>query len=206
MPLIDVPTIHAVTDPQILADPGFMSQAEAVFRALGTTGAVHLRAPGISASRLYSMAVYLLKLAEATGCRLVVNDRSDVARAAGAWGLQLGQRSLSPEDARAAAPGAAIGVSVHSLVEAAAGKMASADWLVAGHVFETPSHSGTPPRGIDFIRNLSGLGVPIIAIGGVLPSDVRSLREAGAHGIAAIRGIWGSPDPGAAARAYLQVS
>lgn len=206
MPLIDVPTIHAVTDTRILSDPGFMSQAEAVFRALGTTGAVHLRAPGISANRLYSVSVYLRKLAGVTGCRLVVNDRSDVAQASGAWGLQLGRGSLAPGDARVVAPGLAVGVSVHSAGEAASGKASGADWLLAGHVYETPSHAGVPPRGIDFIRSLSGLGAPIIAIGGVLPSHVRALREAGAHGIAAIRGIWGSPDPGAAARAYLQVS
>jgi thiamine-phosphate diphosphorylase len=206
MPLIDVPTIHAVTDPQILADPGFMSQAEAVFRALGTTGAVHLRAPEIGASRLYSMAMYLRRLERVTGCRLVINDRADVARAAGAWGVQLGQRSMAPGDARRVVPDAAMGVSVHSLAEASNAMEAGVDWIVAGHVFETPSHNGVPPRGVEFIRSLRHFRVPVIAIGGVLPSHVPALREAGAHGIAVIRGIWGSSDPGAAARAYLQVS
>ena len=206
MPLIDVPTIHAVTDTRILSDPGFVSRAEAVFRALGTAGAVHLRAPGISASHLYSVSGYLRMVAAETGCRLVVNDRIDVARATRAWGIQLGQRSLAPEDARMAAPGTAIGVSVHSIREAEAARGGGADWLVAGHVFPTPSHLDIPPRGIGFIESLRDLGVPIIVIGGVLPAHVRVLREAGAHGIAAIQGIWGSHDPGAAARAYLQVS
>ena len=206
MPLIDVPTIHAVTDPKVLSDPGFFSHAEAVFRTLGASGAVHLRAPGVSASRLYAVSSYLRRLAAATGCRLVVNDRTDVARATGAWGVQLGQRSMVAADARAAAPAAAIGVSVHSLAEATSGAEAGADWLVAGHIFATPSHSDVPGRGVDFIRSLRHLPVPIIAIGCVLPTHVRALLEAGAHGIAAIRGIWESPDPGAAARAYLQVS
>ena len=141
MPLIDVPTIHAVTDPQILSDPGFMSQAEAVFRALGTTGAVHLRAPEISASRLYSMSIYLTRLQEVTGCRVVINDRADVARAAGAWGVQLGQRSMTIGDARRLVAHSPVGASVHSVAEATRAMDAGADWLIAGHVFETPSHS-----------------------------------------------------------------
>jgi thiamine-phosphate diphosphorylase len=206
MPLIDVPTIHAVTDPRILSDPGFMSHAEAVFRALGTTGAVHVRAPGISASRLYVVSIYLKKLEEVTGCRLIINDRPDISRASGAWGVQLGQRSMTVGEARLVDPGAAAGVSVHSMAEATSAVDAAADWVFVGHVFETPSHSGLPARGIDLIRTLRRLPVPVIAIGGVLPSHVRALREAGAHGIAAIRGIWETSDPGAAARAYLQAS
>jgi thiazole tautomerase (transcriptional regulator TenI) len=97
-------------------------------------------------------------------------------------------------------------VSVHSTAEGEDAKKAGADWLVAGHVFETPSHSGVPPRGFELVRGLGPLDLPIIAIGGVLPSHVHALREAGAHGIAAIRGIWGSSDPGGAAQAYLEAS
>jgi thiazole tautomerase (transcriptional regulator TenI) len=206
MPLIDVPSIHAVTDPRILAEPGFMSQAEAVFRALGTSGAVHLRAPGISASRLYSIASYLKELGEVTGCRLVINDRADIGAAVPAWGLQLGRRSMTAGAARLAAPGLAIGMSVHSMAEAQEAADANANWIFAGHVFETPSHSGIPSRGPGFIGDVTSLGIPVIAIGGILPRHVSSLKAAGAHGVAAIRGIWEAPDPGAAARAYLQES
>jgi thiamine-phosphate diphosphorylase len=206
MPLIDVPTIHAVTDPRILELPEFLSRADAVFRALGTSGAVHLRAPGIGASRLYRMACYLKELEAVTGCRLIVNDRADVAGTCEAWGVQLGQRSLSPPEARLAAPRAKMGVSVHSAEEARIAIGQRADWLMAGSIHETPSHPGVRPQGLSIIRETASLGVPVIAIGGVLPVHVAALKDAGAHGVAAIRGIWESPDPGAAARAYLQKS
>lgn len=204
MPLIDVPPIHAVTDPRILTDPGFLARAESVFRALGTSGAVHVRGPGIDAARLFHVARLLAPLQDVTGCRLVVNDRADLAAATAAWGVQLGQRSMAPAEARLAAPRAAVGVSIHSLEEGAAAVAAAANWVFAGHVFETPSHREAPPRGLGLISSLAALPLPVIAIGGVRPGHVAGLREAGAHGIAAIRGIWDAPDSGAAARAYLQ--
>lgn len=207
MPLIDVPTVHAVTDPQILADPGFKSKAASVFRALGHAGAVHLRGPGIPLIDLYRLAQLLAPLQAETGCRLVVNDRVDVALAAGAWGVQLRRVSLSIEDARAAAgtakPALEFGVSVHSAIEAAEAVAAHAAWVFAGNVFETPTHPGRSAKGAEFIRDVARTSAVTIAIGGVRPSDVPLLRENGAHGVAAIRGIWAAKDPAAAACAYL---
>jgi thiazole tautomerase (transcriptional regulator TenI) len=84
--------------------------------------------------------------------------------------------------------------------------MAGAEWFFAGHMFATPSHSGVAPRGTPLLADLAGFGVPIIAIGGVRPEHTDELRAAGAFGFAAIRGIWDAPDPGAAAKAYLQAS
>jgi thiazole tautomerase (transcriptional regulator TenI) len=99
------------------------------------------------------------------------------------------------------APSLRLGASVHSRAEADAA--ADADWWLAGHIFETPSHPGQPGRGLGFISELSTRGVPVIAIGGVTPATVRPLRDAGAHGVAAIRGIWDAKDPSKAALEYL---
>ena len=81
---------------------------------------------------------------------------------------------------------------------------AGATWLVAGHVFETESHPGEDGRGIAFIERLvAEHKLPVIAIGGVRPEHVRSLRAAGAHGVAVIRGVWHASDAGAAVIDYL---
>ena len=67
--------------------------------------------------------------------------------------------------------------------------------MVAGHIHATPSHPGDPPHGDGLVIAAAAAGVPVIAIGGVRPSHVRALLGAGAHGVAAIRGIWGQGLP-----------
>jgi thiamine-phosphate pyrophosphorylase len=131
-----------------------------------------------------------------------VNDRVDVAAAAGAHGVQLTSRSLPPADARAVGPNR-IGASVHSLDEAIAAVAAGADWVVAGHLFATPSHPGAPGRGIGLLRAIAAVVPRVIAIGGLTPARAALVAAAGGAGVAAIRGIWDAPDPGGAAADYL---
>lgn len=199
------PILHAVTDDAILTAPGFPAAASDVMRALGARGAVHLRAARLSAARLHALAATLAPLQAETGCLLVVNDRVDIALTVGAAAAQLTSRSLSVADARRTAPDLALGASVHSLEEAATARADGASWIVAGHVFETPTHPGADARGLDYLRSLVGAadGLPVIAIGGVRPEHVATLRAAGAHGVAAIRGIWAAENAERAAIAYL---
>jgi thiamine-phosphate diphosphorylase len=203
-PLPGIPVIHAVTDDLILTRPGFVDRARAVMGVLGARGAVHLRARYVPAARVYEMATDLAPEQERTGCWLVINDRVDVALAAGSRGVQLTSRSMAVADARAVAVGLALGASVHSIAEAEGAAREGADWLVAGHVFETPSHAGEKGRGVGLIRDiLASASIPCIAIGGIRPEHVAMLRAAGAHGVAAIRGIWESGDAEQAAIDYL---
>lgn len=81
-----------------------------------------------------------------------------------------------------------VGESVHAVGQS------TADWVIAGHIFDTPTHAAEPSRGLGFLRQICrASSVPVIAIGGITPRDVRAVREAGAHGIAVIRGIWDAP-------------
>jgi thiamine-phosphate diphosphorylase len=200
-----IPILHAVTTDDIVADPAFVARAAALMRAGAARVAVHVRAREPSAARLYAVAAELAEVQAACGAWVVVNDRVDVARAAGARGAQLTGRSMLLADARRAAAGALrLGASVHSADEARRAGAAGADWVVAGHVFRTPSHPGAPGRGLDFVRELvAAAGVPVVAIGGVTPTDVPALRAAGVHGVAAIRGVWGAADVERAVTAYL---
>ncbi len=200
----DVPRIHAVTDDLILAHPDFTSRARAVMRALGPRGAVHLRTRYLAAAQLYAIALALGDAQETTGCWLVVNERLDVALAAKTHAAQLTTRSLSVADARFVAGQLPLGASIHSADEAVAAERDGADWVVAGHVFRTASHAGTPGRGAELVAAVvRRTTVPCIAIGGIRPANVGTLRDAGAYGVAVITGIWGAPSAEAAATDYL---
>ena len=183
------PVVHAVTDSGVVAHEDFLVRAEAVMRALGARGAIHLRSSRITSRRFHDIAVELCRVQAATGCWLIVNDRVDIAAAIGARGVQLASHSLSVAEARAAAPHLPVGASIHSVDEAVSAQAAGASWCVAGTVFETPSHVGRAPARVEFIERVTAaVTIPVIAIGGVLPDDVASLRAAGAHGVATIRG------------------
>jgi thiamine-phosphate diphosphorylase len=200
----DIPIIHAVTDDLIVTRPEFLDRARSVMAALGSRGAVHLRARYLPTARLYELATALVPVQERTGCWLVVNDRLDVALAAGTRGAQLTSRSMTVADARAVAPALQLGASVHGAADAERAAREGADWLVVGHVFETRSHPGVPGRGVALIREiLAAASVPCIAIGGIRAAHVAMLRAAGAHGVAAISGIWGADDAERAAIDYL---
>jgi len=200
--------VHAVTTDAIALAPDFRERARGVMTALGRRGALHLRAPLAGGRRLYDLAAALAEESRASGCALVVNDRLDVALAAGADGVQLTSRSIRPSEAREGLERCggrlAVGASVHDVEEARAAVAAGADWLVAGHVFPTPSHSGAPGRGIVFLRAVAtAVSCPVVGIGGVQPRHLPLLRAAGASGAAVIRGIWDAADPQQAASDYL---
>jgi thiamine-phosphate diphosphorylase len=198
------PALHAVTNDAIISRPTFFGLAVRVMCALGSRGAIQLRTRWLPALRIYELASALAEAQKSTGCWVIVNDRVDIALASGARGAQLTSHSLTVEQARIAAPRLPLGASVHSVDEAGAAANAGADWIVAGHVYSTPSHPGQPGRGIELVRAITAVTlVPCIAIGGIRPQHVPALRAAGAHGVAVIRGIWDASDAERAAFDYV---
>ncbi|HUF29842.1 MAG TPA: thiamine phosphate synthase [Gemmatimonadaceae bacterium] len=199
-----VPVVHAVTDDLILTRPTFAERALDVMQALGARGAVHLRARIIPSRRLLSLAEALRLAQQETGCWLIINDRIDLALAVGARGVQLTSRSIRVADGRRIAPNMKLGASVHTVDQAHHADRDGADWLVAGHVFDTSSHAGVPGRGVPFLRAVcAASSLPVLAIGGVTPALTTEVRRTGAHGVAVIRGIWSARDAERAARDYL---
>lgn len=199
-----IPLVHAVTSDGVLARADFLGRARRVMEALGPRGAVHLRSRIVPAARLYELAVALGAVRERTGAWVVINDRVDVACAARASAVQLTTRSVSVSDARRMAGTMPLGASAHAVEDATTAAVDGADWVVVGHVFETPSHPDEPARGLDLVRQTtSAMTAPVIAIGGIKPQHVEALLDAGAHGVAAISGIWGASDAERAAADYL---
>ncbi len=189
-----LPIVHAVTDGAVVCKPDFVAVAGRAMTEVKSRLAVHLRAPMIPGKMFFEIAAELAQLQRDFGSWLIVNDRVDVAVAVGARGVQLTSRSLSVADARKVAGDIPVGASVHSLEDAIAAYDAGASWCVAGNVFPTATHPGSPGRRVDFISLLaSAVPIPIIAIGGVKPEHVPELLDAGAYGIATIRGAgWNS--------------
>lgn len=203
-----VPVLHAVTSAAIVADRRFADRARAVMAAGRGRVAVHLRTSELPTRSLFILAELLAETQRPTGAWVVVSDRLDVALTSGVRGVQLPERSLAVADAvRVSRTRVRVGASVHDAASAAAAAIAGADWLVAGHVYDTPTHEAQPGRGEGFVRGVAEAvgraGPPVIAIGGVTPARVPALRRAGAGGIAAIRGIWEADDPSAAVAEYL---
>ena len=140
---------------------------------------------------LYELASRCAAITRGTGTRLLVNDRADIASAAGADGVHLTTRSLEASAVRRAfGTDFLIGVSAHTLAEARAAREGGADFAVYGPVFDTPSKRALgSPVGVERLREAARAlsPFPVFAIGGVTRENAREVLRAGARGVAAIR-------------------
>jgi thiamine-phosphate diphosphorylase len=220
------PFLHAVTNDEIVGRPDFIDRARAVMRAMGSLGALQLRASRMAcddSGRFVELALTLAEEQERTGAWLIVNDRVDVALIVCARGVQLTARSLDVADtvhaiAKSstvciAQPTPAIGASLHTLEEGIAARLAGASWGVVGDVLAAhPSSANAEPNarnaasenGAALLERLVRYsGIPIVAIGGIVPQHVAPLRRIGVSGVAAIRGIWDAEHSARAVIDYL---
>jgi thiamine-phosphate pyrophosphorylase len=165
---------------------------------------VQLRDKQAQAGTLLRWAESFRAAADRHGALFIVNDRPDVALAAGADGVHLGQDDLPPSAARPIlGPGAIIGLSCHS-VDDHANAPAEADYLTAGPVYETPTKPGRPAVGLDLVRSAAiNVSRPWFAIGGIDPGNVDRVVEAGARRIVVVRAVTEAADPGSAVRNLL---
>lgn len=200
-----LPRLHVVTDDDVLGRPDFMERARALLRARGPSLAFHLRGHGATGATLFRLTDSLAGVARETGSLLVVNDRVDVALAAGC-GAQLGRRSIPVATARSLlGPEPAIGYSAHDAGQAAAAIGDGADFVLVGTIWPSPSHPGGEAAGAGLVAAVAAaLAAPVIAIGGVTPPRAHEAMEAGAHGVAVVSGVWDASDPSAAAAQYLE--
>jgi len=196
-----LPRIHAITDERIARRADLDDVARELADAGGSDLAFHARGRALSGREHYELAV---RLSDRQTVPLFVNDRLDVALAVPAAGVQLGRGSLPVSAARELERRWWIGRSVHSLAEAQTAKAEGADYLVVGPVYATASHPDQPPLGLEPVRQIVALELPVIAIGGVTPERVRALRAVGVAGVAAIRAFWDAADPQIAARWMLE--
>lgn len=188
------PVICLVTDRRRLTDPvlgdGIESLLCLIERAAHTgIDLIQIRESDLEDRVLEDVVRRAVVLTSATSTRVVVNDRVDVALAAGAAGVHLKETSMLPEQVRQLAPkGWLVGRSVHHTTEAV--RVATpgvVDYLVVGTVFETGSKPGQAPMGSDGLAAMvHAVEVPVLAIGGVTVDRARLVGQSGAAGLAAI--------------------
>lgn len=163
---------------------------------------VQLRQKGLEAQEELRFLEVFRRACDAHGALLAVNDRADVAYAAGADVLHLGQDDLPPGVAREIiGPGPLIGLSTHAEAEAAAGSSEpAADYFCTGPVWPTPTKPGRPAPGLALVRYAAGLGTerPWFAIGGIDESTLDQVLDAGARRVVVVRAITEAADPAAA--------
>jgi thiamine-phosphate pyrophosphorylase len=143
--------------------------------------------------------------------RILVNDRLDVAWAARAAGVHLGENSIPVGDVArwrnpAGRPDFQVGVSCHSIEAAERAAADGADYLFFGPVFATPSKQAFgPPQGLQKLERVCrAVSIPVLAIGGITPQNAHACLHAGAAGVAAIRLFQQAPELVAAAISQIR--
>ena len=174
----------------------------------GGVTAVQVRRPGAGAGELLDLVKDLQAPARDHGVLLIVNDRLDVALAAGADGVHLKRSSLPTALARKLlGPGKILGVSTHLEEEVHEAGAKGADYVVFGPVYFTPGKEGIlEPRGPErYAAVAAAASIPVLALGGVDRRTIHELARGPLPGLAVIRAILAREDPEAAARELVTV-
>jgi thiamine-phosphate pyrophosphorylase len=165
-------------------------------------GLVQLREKDLEDRRLYELAVEFRRRTGAAGALLIIDDRVDIALAAGADGVHLGQTDLPVAAARRIAPDLIIGASTHSLEEALAAQEAGAGYVNIGPIFATTTKPAAMPLGVAAIQGIAPhLRIPWSAMGGINQGNIAQVVAQGARHPAVMSAVTAAADVTAAARA-----
>lgn len=198
-----LPRVHLITDREVCPDPAAVARL-ALAGLPPASVAVHVRDKALQGDALLSLARELAAEVHRAGQLLFVNDRLDVAVAAGADGVHLPSAGVAPADARRLLGDRVVGVSCHSAPDVRRAMAGGADYATFGPVFDTPSKRRYgSPVGLDALSHAVAVGLPLIGLGGIDVGNAAAVVAAGAHGLAAIRAWLGAPDQAAAVRALL---
>lgn len=191
-----------VTDPALMAGRGVIETALAA--VAGGATIVQLRDKDADDMTLTAIAAGLVALLTPLRVPLIVNDRPQVAKAAGAAGVHIGQSDGSAAAARALlGPDAIVGLSVTKAAEVATVDAAIVDYVGLGPVFASATKpDAAAALGLDTMRSIGAtLPVPFVAIGGIDVANTSAIVRAGATGVAVVSAIAMADDPAAAAAA-----
>jgi thiamine-phosphate diphosphorylase len=210
-PLADRLRLTVITD-EALARPRALHDVVGEALAAGAP-TIQLRLKGASARELLEAAHELIPIVRSASALFIVNDRLDVALAAGADGVHLGPDDPPVADARAVAAealgamadGFILGCSVDTPADAARAEAEGANYLGVGAVYATANKSDAGEviglEGLE--RVVEAVSIPVVAIGGITPERASAVVETGACGYAVIGAVMGSPEPADAVRALL---
>ena len=200
-----LPRLYVILDAALLAIP----ETECAQRLVAAgVRLLQYRNKRASARELFASSKRLSALLIPQGVTFVVNDRADVAMAADASGVHVGQEDLGVEAARSViGAGKLLGVSTHNLGQFKDAAATSADYVALGPVFSTSTKANPDPVvGIELIRQVRSLtDKPIVAIGGITLERAAEVIHAGADSVAIISDILLAPDAAQRARQYIEL-
>jgi len=169
----------------------------------GGATVIQLRKKSMPMLEQYRLALALRTLTRAHEALLIINDHADLAVAADADGVHLGQDDLPPAAVRALPgfDGRLIGRSTHSLAQAQLAVHEGADYVAVGPVYPTPTKEGRPAVGTGLVARVAGvIDRPFVAVGGIDLGNAPAVIDAGAPAVAVVRAVYDAPDPAEATR------
>ena len=199
--------LYAVTDRAWAADEdALMDQIAAAID--GGAGIVQLREKHLDHDAFLKEAKRFVALCREKGAISIINDDVDIALAADADGVHVGQEDLAAGRARQLlGPDRIIGVSAHSVAQAQAAQAAGADYLGVGAAFVTGTKTDAKPITRETIRAVTAaVEIPAVAIGGITRENLPQLSGCGLAGVAVVSALFAQPDVKAAAAELLALS
>lgn len=198
-------SVYTVTDTDICPRGRLIATVSEAIR--GGSGLIQLREKDITTREFYAEAMELKKICDAAGVPLLINDRIDIALAADADGVHLGQSDMPLIAARKLlGEDKIIGISAGNVEQAEEAVRGGADYLGSGAAFSTNTKKDANWIGAEGIKAIADYAhnnpygrIPIVGIGGINLSNAAELSETGIDGVAVVSCIMGSDDPRGAA-------
>jgi len=201
-PLV-LPPLYAILDPEQTRG----RSCETVLRELLAAGVaiLQLRVKTMAPSEFLELAQRARAETRSRGCKLIVNDRIDIALACDADGVHLGQDDLPLVVGRKLMGDKIIGISTHAIDQAKEAEQNGADYIGFGPMFGTTTKTtGYTARGVEMLQQIrAAVKIPIVAIGGINEQNVRQVWQAGADSAAIISDILGADDVAAKTKRIL---
>jgi thiamine-phosphate pyrophosphorylase len=200
--MMALPRLYAIADAHY-GDP--VQIAESLLA--GGVRLLQLRDKDAGAGEFLDCVARVVKLAPPDAC-VIVNDRADIARIAGATGVHVGQTDLPPASAREIlGPGGIVGLSTHNVAQALEADTLPVDYIAVGPIFFTATKQNPDPVvGLKGLAEISkAVHKPIVAIGGITIERAADVLKAGAQSIAVIRDLLDSDDVEARTREWVKV-
>jgi thiamine-phosphate pyrophosphorylase len=196
---------YPIIDAEVCGSRGRDPVTTAVACLRGGARVLQIRAKSASSAAFLSLSDVIVREARPWRAMVIVNDRADIARIAGAGGVHVGQDDLPPGDAALVLGSGVVGVSTHDERQVDQAMGTRADYIAVGPVYGTATkNTGYTARGLDLVRYASDRGKPLVAIGGITLDRIPELRDAGVAAVAVITDLLDGDDPEARTREYVR--
>jgi thiamine-phosphate pyrophosphorylase len=208
-PQSPIPVLNAIVDVDAAGRAGWQPVDLAKAFLNGGARFLQLRAKTMGGGALFDTASAIVELARLCGATLIVNDRADIAKLAGAAGVHVGQDDLAASAVRAlVGTSAIVGLSTHTIEQIEHAVTEPVSYVAVGPVFGTTTKdTGYNRIGLEMVRaaaaRASARGLPLVAIGGITLQTARSVIDAGAASVAVIGDLLATGDPERRTREYL---